>query len=157
MRLLVAALVCAATADAAASKAFCRAANDGNLEAVKKSIRDGADIDYRCPTSIGKETALFIASQNGHTEVVRWLLEAGADANTVDHQGASPLYMAAQKNHDDVVRLLLAEVDPRDTILKPNGCKLDEIVGSLAEGDDDGDDEDNFDRTGGVDILGRKV
>ncbi|CAH0369602.1 unnamed protein product [Pelagomonas calceolata] len=121
MRLLVAALVCAATADAAASKAFCRAANDGNLEAVKKSIRDGADIDYRCPTSIGKETALFIASQNGHTEVVRLLLEAGADANIVDHQGGTPLYIAAQEKHGDVVRLLLAEVDPRDSILKPSG------------------------------------
>ena len=98
MRLLLAtALVCAASAGATASKAFCRAANDGKLEAVKKSIRDGADIDYRCPTSIGKETALFIASQNGHTEVVRLLLEAGADANIVDHQGV-PLYIAAQQN-----------------------------------------------------------
>ena len=133
MRFLAAVLLCAASAGVASASQefFCRAANDGNLEAVKKSIRDGADIDYRCPTSIGKETALFMASQNGHTEVVRWLLEAGADANTVDHQGASPLYMAAQKNHDDVVRLLLAEVDPRDTILKSNGASPLHVAADL--------------------------
>ena len=85
MRLLVAAFVCAASASATASQELCGAAFDGNFEAVKKSIRDGADIDYPCPTPTGTTTALFFASQDGHTEVVRFLLEAGADPNTVNH------------------------------------------------------------------------
>ena len=51
--LLAAALVCAASASAAASKAFCAAAIDGDVEAVKKSIRNGADVDYQCPAPIG--------------------------------------------------------------------------------------------------------
>jgi len=46
--LLAAALVCAASASATASQELCGAAFDGNFEAVKKSIRDGADIDYPC-------------------------------------------------------------------------------------------------------------
>ena len=123
MRLLVAALVCAASAGVAtASRAFCEAAFDGNFEAVKKSIRDGADVDYPCPTPKGTTTALFFASQDGHKEVVRFLLEAGADPNIVNHNGASPLFIAAQQNHDDVVRLLLAEVDPRGSILPSTGA-----------------------------------
>jgi ankyrin repeat protein len=121
MRLLVAALVCAASAADTASQKFCDAALERNLEAVKQSIRDGADIDYQCTTPIGTATALGRASEDGHAEVVRFLIEAGADANTVDYQGASPLYIAAQQNHGDVVRLLLAEVDPRDSILPPVG------------------------------------
>ena len=52
---------------------------------------------------------------------MRFLLEAGADPNTVNHNGVSPLFIAAKENHDDVVRLLLAEIDPRDSILKSSG------------------------------------
>jgi hypothetical protein len=52
MRLLVAALVCAATADAGAlrderrSNVFCAAARRGNARAVKMSIRKGVDVEY---------------------------------------------------------------------------------------------------------------
>ena len=52
MRLLVAALVCAATADAGAlrderrSNVFCAAARRRNARAVKMSIRKGVDVEY---------------------------------------------------------------------------------------------------------------
>ena len=107
MRLLAAALVCAASVGATASQELCDAAFDGNHEAVEKSLGNGADVDYPCLTASGTTTALFFASQDGHTEVVRFLLEAGADPNTVNHNGVSPLFIAAKENHDDVVRLLL--------------------------------------------------
>jgi hypothetical protein len=53
--LLAAALVCAASAGASALQKFCDAAFDGNLEAVKKSIRDGVDVDYQCRTLVGSQ------------------------------------------------------------------------------------------------------
>ena len=51
MRLLAAALVCGASAGAAASEAFCAAAIDGDVEAMKKSLTNGVDVDYLCPTA----------------------------------------------------------------------------------------------------------
>ena len=104
--LLAAALVCAASAGATASQNFCGAAFDGNLEAVKESIRDGVDVDYQCTTLVGPATALYIASYNGHTEVISVLLSHGADVNAVSGEGFHALYAAALNNHPKVVRLL---------------------------------------------------
>ncbi len=50
---------------------------------------------------------LSAASGKGHTDVVKLLVEAGADANKADAKGDTPLYMASQNNHTDIVKLLL--------------------------------------------------
>jgi len=52
---------------------------------------------------------LYIAACKGSKEVVRVLLEAGADtdqASTTDH-GATPLFISARNGHMEVVRALL--------------------------------------------------
>ena len=46
--LLAAALAFAASVGATASQELCGAAFDGNHEAVKKSLSNGADVDYPC-------------------------------------------------------------------------------------------------------------
>jgi len=51
-------------------------------------------------------TPLYAASFRGHLEVVRILLEAGADTN-VDWDGQTPLEAAQEGDYDEVVRLLL--------------------------------------------------
>ena len=48
-----------------------------------------------------------MASQNGHVEVVRVLIDAGALINQANTNGATPLLMASQDGHVDVVRLLI--------------------------------------------------
>ena len=54
-------------------------------------------------------TPLFIASQEGHVDVVRQLLlREDADVNLAENNGATPLYIASQEGHVDVVRQLLA-------------------------------------------------
>ena len=62
---------------------------------------------YQGKTNDGA-TPLYIAAQNGHLEVVRFLVESGAnkDQGTAD-DGATPLYIAAQNGHLEVVRFLL--------------------------------------------------
>ena len=52
-------------------------------------------------------TALILAAQSGHVEVVRLLLEAGADKDVADDDGATALMEAAYRGHVEVVRLLL--------------------------------------------------
>jgi ankyrin repeat protein len=52
-------------------------------------------------------TALMVASKEGHENVVKLLLEKGANANLKEHNGATALMMASHKGHDTVVKILL--------------------------------------------------
>ena len=52
-------------------------------------------------------TALMAASCEGHNEVVRLLLDAGAETNLAATDGYNALILASRKGHNEVVRLLL--------------------------------------------------
>jgi FOG: Ankyrin repeat len=51
---------------------------------------------------------LFVASLQGHLEIVQALLAAKADVNAKVNDGPSALLMASQQGHVEVVRTLLA-------------------------------------------------
>ena len=62
-------------------------------------------------------TPLLVACQNGHIEVVRWLITSGAEIEATENQGATPLLLACQNGHIEVVRLLItsgADVRTKD-------------------------------------------
>ncbi|XP_071122328.1 uncharacterized protein [Mytilus edulis] len=50
---------------------------------------------------------LFMACQEGHTEVVQMLITNNADINKCRDTGASPLFMACQTGHTEVVQMLI--------------------------------------------------
>jgi hypothetical protein len=52
-------------------------------------------------------TPLFMASYNGHCDIVDLLLRGGADVNKANNDSATPLFMASQNGHCDVVDALL--------------------------------------------------
>ncbi|CAJ1437577.1 unnamed protein product [Effrenium voratum] len=52
-------------------------------------------------------TALYAAAEQGHVDVARCLLAAGADVNKVDENGRTAMYAAALNGHQDVVREFL--------------------------------------------------
>jgi ankyrin repeat protein len=54
------------------------------------------------------ETALFMASGDGHAKVVKTLLSTGAAVNAARTDGVTSLTMAALTGHSDIVELLLA-------------------------------------------------
>ena len=61
-----------------------------------------------------KHTALSEASCQGHLHVVNFLLESGADPNSLNDTGRSPLWRAAFNGHSEVVQVLLeAGADPQ--------------------------------------------
>ena len=49
---------------------------------------------------------LYIAAQNGHIEVVRFLTEAGSDKEKANNTGETPLFIAAQQGHIEMVQFL---------------------------------------------------
>ena len=96
------------------------AAESGDQEAVTSWIQAGEDVnaqDTRKNDTLGLViggTAIRKAAAKGHVEIVKRLLEAGADPNLSDHYGWTPLLSACQAEHVEVVRLLVengAQVD----------------------------------------------
>jgi len=52
-------------------------------------------------------TSLFMASRNGHCDVVDALIRGGADVNKASDDGVTPLYMASCNGHCNVVEVLV--------------------------------------------------
>jgi len=108
------------------------------LEAVDALLHNGARIDLVLAAGLGRveefqrflpastdeerHRALALASQHGHAEIVRLLLNGGCDPNRYNpvgfHAHSTPLHQAAAWGHDQVVRLLVehgARPDMKDT------------------------------------------
>ena len=73
------------------------AAEEGNIEAVKQAIADGADVNVK---AVGGGTLLFIAAHEGHREVAELLIAEGADVNETNGSGETPLDYAKGETAD---------------------------------------------------------
>ena len=62
------------------------------------------------------QTALMLAVSHGRLDMVKMLLEAGADINTQDDDGSTALMCACEHGHVDIVKVLLAHPDCDPTI-----------------------------------------
>ena len=71
-----------------ANRALIEATATGNVEAIKKAIADGADVNVK---AVGGGTILFIAAHEGHREVAELLIAEGADVNETNDSGQTPL------------------------------------------------------------------
>jgi len=121
------------------NRAISPALTHGEFEAVHALIRRGARVDLIVAAAIGRtgdarglldgagsedrHRALAVASQFGHAEIVRLLLDAGEDPNRYNpvgfHSHSTPLHQAAVAGHGEVVRLLVehgARLDAMDTL-----------------------------------------
>ena len=81
------------------------AASEGDVEFGLKLLDHGADANATSANS-SRDTALAIASANGHLEYVKLLLERGARADVKTSEGNSPLCLATNGGHWEVVELL---------------------------------------------------
>ena len=115
------------------------AAVHGEFDAVKALIRRGAEINLPVAAAMGNNGAVLrllpdagdvdrhrafaLASQLGHVEIVRSLLDAGEDPNRYNpvgfHSHSTPIHQAALAGHDELVRLLVergARFDLKDVL-----------------------------------------
>jgi hypothetical protein len=109
------------------------------LQAVDALLARGARITLPSAAALGRtedarrwlpnadqekrHLALAVASQYGHLEIVRLLLDAGEDPNRFNpvggHSHSTPLHQAAGNGHLNVVKLLIergAELDVKDIL-----------------------------------------
>ncbi|MBI5960936.1 MAG: ankyrin repeat domain-containing protein [Chloroflexi bacterium] len=85
--------------------ALMQAVKSNNVEQVKKLIADGVNINE---PDASRDIPLIMAAYKGHTEIVRLLLEAGADVTALDPgMKATALHAAAYAGHADPARLLV--------------------------------------------------
>lgn len=92
------------------------AAGTGQLEEVKRLLREGASVDARDPVG---NTALLAAVLANHLAVAEVLIEAGSDVNEPDRRRQSAFLIATSEVGDDarLVELMLehgADVEARD-------------------------------------------
>lgn len=72
-------------------------------------------------------TALHHAAEEGHCEVVAWLLEQGAQAYSFDNQGRTPLILASFRGYLEVVRVFTQHMD-----MEPEGLDDGDNLGWTA-------------------------
>lgn len=96
------------------------------LQQVFQLVRGGQAEEFReylvrgLPANLRNEkgdSLLMIAAYNGHPEVVKLLLEYGADPEMANDRGQTPLAAAAFKGDIEVIGILLdngADIDKQD-------------------------------------------
>lgn len=78
----------------------------GYVEKLAKMIEEGQVQDEE--PHVDGVTALHVAAQQGHLDMVKFLLESGADVHHLDDAGRSPLVLAIQGNYGEVASNLVA-------------------------------------------------
>jgi ankyrin repeat protein len=96
------------------------AARTGALTSVNALLARGATVDGK--DTVRGQTALTWAAAEGHADVVKALIDAGADFRARLPSGFTPLLFAARQGHIGVVRVLLkAGADANDGIPAATG------------------------------------
>ncbi|CAG5132083.1 unnamed protein product [Candidula unifasciata] len=80
--------------------------NPEHQETVRRLFSRG-DVNARATST--KQTALMLAASHGRTEMVRLLVEEGADINLQDEDGSTALMCACEHGNLDIVNFLLAQ------------------------------------------------
>jgi len=108
------ALLLLSAALSAASEALLNAVDSDDLPTVRDLVKAGEGV---AETNRYNVTPLSLACRNGNAEMVKLLLDAGADPNQELNGGETPLMTAARTGSAGCIRLLLekgAEIDAKE-------------------------------------------
>lgn len=86
-------------------KKYSSEAEKNSLNIIKLLLNAGVDIDIR--DSFGGNTPLIYAIEKKYTEVVKLLIEYGADVNYENKKGKKPLNYAISSGKNEIIKLLV--------------------------------------------------
>ena len=81
---------------------FCSAGSRGEIDKLKRSMRNGVHIDE---TDLNGRTALHCAASEGQVDTIRFLLNQRASINIQDKYMNTPLNDAVRHQHDIVAQV----------------------------------------------------
>jgi len=113
------------------------AAVAGNLDAVKQHIAAGTDLNLGDPNPVGnKDTALGMAAAFGKTDVAIALIEGGADLDTRNKDGSTPLHAASFLCYPEIVQALVDKGADKNARNNSGGTALEgvELPWAVAKG-----------------------
>ncbi len=103
--LVLTVFVCSSVYAGDAAESLWSAAKSGDLATIKKLVAAGVDVDAKTKYDA---TALAFACDKGHIDIVRYLLEQGAEVDTTDNfYDFTPLGWAGFNEHTEIIGLLL--------------------------------------------------
>ena len=94
----------------------------GNFRAVKQCIDKGVDVNFRAPDR--QTTAVFCASEYGHSDIVELLFKSGADLNVRDCDAWTALMYASQHGREMCVLTLIANGADVHILSRDSACCL---------------------------------
>ena len=86
------------------SQNILKAVKYGDVYAVEAAIENGTNVDYR--NSEDDDTPLILASRNGNIEIVKLLLDAGADVTLTGFFASTAMRSASDNENWEIVALL---------------------------------------------------
>jgi hypothetical protein len=95
-----------------------RVDTDEDRQVIERLLKLG---DINQQASLAGQTALMLAASRDRSDIVRMLLDAGADVNVQDDDGSTALMCAAEHGYIDIVKMLLAHPDCDPTLLDNEG------------------------------------
>ena len=109
---------------------FFDSAKNGRTDEMLELLDEGANIEFqdmssKSPGGTGRRdgyTALMWATENGHADCVRLLIDAGANIDATSEMGETALVQAAAEGRTDCVRMLIdagARMDAMDEVMYP--------------------------------------
>lgn len=106
------------------------ASEQGFYECVKNLCEGNANVELApsgktaLSMNLSGQTPLFCAAKEGHLDIVKYLLERGANPNATNHYGVSVLWIPCQRGLTNIVELLLQKgANPE---ISPSGVEAEE-------------------------------